>query len=645
METNDQVNQKRKGENSDLSESQRKAWDLCQSGKNVLICGGAGTGKSFVLHRIVESLRKEKRVSVTSSTGVAASNLNASFPKANLNATTLHSWFRMKLDLVDPKQSIMQVYQKYMMKSICLEKWRWTDVLVIDEISMVSPFTLVRMEEMARLIRKSNQPFGGIQMILCGDFAQLQPVLEKKDELPLELSDLEFCFQLPQWNRWFPLDQTVFLVQNFRQSDDTSFLKLLENVRHGILTMEDEQLLKSRINAKIFSVSKNQSIYQQDQINNSSNNNNNIDLQKSFQDEELLKKQDQLNDKNIMKNESELIDENAESIIDITNSNTQDEKKELSTVMEMKTEKKEEKLMEIHPIEIFPRINQVTEFNEKKMNGLKGDMLEYDRLFQLCNYQFENTKEQNKFFEKIDSCLNCEKVLRLKKGALVMLISNLDCNSGLVNGAQGVIVGFEPPEQFPIVQFYHMKSPLIIKRHSWEFPIHSSFSSSLSHLDIDHMDGSCIREQEMTAFGPSYAEFDFDHGNNYNNKKKNEKPFKKMKNEDKFCGVRFFQVPLKLAFSMTIHKSQSMTLDAVRINLGRGIFSAGQAYTGLSRCKSLSGLSLSAFDPRSIMIHSAVIQFYQKIQGGSFNKSLSVTKDEKFILAALKKEKKGKTDL
>lgn len=128
-------------------------------------------------------------------------------------------------------------------------RWTLTEVLIIDEISMVHPRLFETLEFMARKIRKNALPFGGLQIILSGDWAQLPPVPER--DSPDKYRRIKFAFQTETWPKAIPDANIIFLKQNFRQAKDAEFQELLYDMRHGVLTRKSRDLLESRVDAKL----------------------------------------------------------------------------------------------------------------------------------------------------------------------------------------------------------------------------------------------------------------------------------------------------------------------------------------------------------------------------------------------------------
>lgn len=243
-----------------LNQEQRKAFDLIIKGENVHICGAAGTGKSHLLTIVYGSLRHLKlNVAVTAPTGVAANNLNESCKGIDMKATTIHSWIGAGLFDGSFQENLQKIKS-----ARAEERWKSVDVLIIDEISMVSPKLFDDMDLIARTLRGNSKPFGGIQMVLCGDWFQLEPVrdnrrIDEKYEYVISFGscfnfayrDIDYCFETDLWNKTIKEENIIELCENYRQKTDPQFQKLLDEIREGILTEESIILLKSRINASL----------------------------------------------------------------------------------------------------------------------------------------------------------------------------------------------------------------------------------------------------------------------------------------------------------------------------------------------------------------------------------------------------------
>lgn len=206
----------------DLNREQRAAADRIIQGSNVFITGSAGTGKSFLLRYVIQELIKkygDESIAVTGPTGISA---------VNIGGQTVHSFAGIGIGAGDREKLIQRVLKN---KS-CVDRWIRTKVLVIDEISMLDRWLFELLDEIARIIRCDQRPFGGLQLIVVGDFMQLPPV-----RIASEFENKNFCFQSDVWEAagLNTGDGTVYLEMVVRQ-DDQEFVKYLNEVRVGILS-------------------------------------------------------------------------------------------------------------------------------------------------------------------------------------------------------------------------------------------------------------------------------------------------------------------------------------------------------------------------------------------------------------------------
>ena len=147
-----------------LSGEQRSVLNLAMEGMNLFFTGNAGTGKSTLLHAMVAEMQRAhgpSRVFVTASTGAAA---------CLLGGTTVHSFSGIGLGQGTPEE----LAKKVMSNRFSSKRWKGTDVLFIDEVSMLDADFLDKLEYVGRCVRESDLPFGGIQVLMCGDFFQVR---------------------------------------------------------------------------------------------------------------------------------------------------------------------------------------------------------------------------------------------------------------------------------------------------------------------------------------------------------------------------------------------------------------------------------------------------------------------------------------
>lgn len=190
----------------------------------MLLTGAAGTGKTYLLNEFIRrSRRRGKHVAVTATTGLAATHLNGS---------TIHAWSGIGVyDEID---------DKYISK---LSKQRQdliqnADILVIDEISMLHDFRLDLIDQVTRRIRETDAPFGGLQVVLCGDFYQLPPVNRRDSR--------QGSFVVSS-QAWQDGGFTVcYLDEQYRQADDQDYTDILNGIRAGVLTRGQLDSLQKR---------------------------------------------------------------------------------------------------------------------------------------------------------------------------------------------------------------------------------------------------------------------------------------------------------------------------------------------------------------------------------------------------------------
>lgn len=197
------------------------ALNILKTGVNVFLSGSAGTGKSYTLNKYIAHLKKNRvRYAITASTGIAASHLKG---------TTLHSWCGMGVR-DELSESDLEKIKK---KKIALSD---TAVLFIDEISMLHSKQLNMLNQILKFCRESNEPFGGIQLVVCGDFFQLPPV-----EKGINSGSKKFCFMS---DSWVQADFSIcYLTKQYRQNGD-ALTTILNQIRDNTVTDESLQLLR-----------------------------------------------------------------------------------------------------------------------------------------------------------------------------------------------------------------------------------------------------------------------------------------------------------------------------------------------------------------------------------------------------------------
>lgn len=207
-----------------LSKNQNEAYSLMVNGKNVFLTGSAGTGKTACIKMFIKVYKQNKIMGITSTTGISALLFGGS---------TIHSYLGVGLGT----SSVESMYKKLCSRPHFRNRWKNMEVLIIDEISMLSPVLFDKLEALARRVRRNEEPFGGIQLILSGDFCQLPCVNSDK-----------FCFEAESWSKC--VTNIIYLTEIIRQKD-VEWQNCLNNIRLGLLPKQTKKLLKSRINKEL----------------------------------------------------------------------------------------------------------------------------------------------------------------------------------------------------------------------------------------------------------------------------------------------------------------------------------------------------------------------------------------------------------
>jgi ribonuclease HI len=207
-------------------EQELAAQSVLRGKRNVFLTGAAGTGKSYLLRYIISRIRTKRRrngLFVTATTGVAAENVKG---------TTVHSYAGIGLGNASKEELLKFV----MGRPPAVGRWKDTKYLVIDEVSMLHAELFEKLEFIARKVRQDERPFGGVQLILCGDFFQLPPVERRGKDVA------RYAFQSPVWGACGI--ETLTLQQVQRQSDNR-FITLLNEIRLGDLSEQSSRQLEA----------------------------------------------------------------------------------------------------------------------------------------------------------------------------------------------------------------------------------------------------------------------------------------------------------------------------------------------------------------------------------------------------------------
>lgn len=207
--------------------NQTKALAVLKSGKNVFLTGSAGAGKTYVLNQYIQYLKEHKvPVAITASTGIAATHMNG---------MTIHAWSGIGVkDYLNEADLMSLSNRKYLR-----DKMEAVKVLIIDEISMLHKRQLDLVNKVLKFFKSNELPFGGIQVILAGDFFQLPPV--GSDAEP---NKEKFAFMSEAWKE--TQFQCCYLTEQFRQSDN-QLNEILNEIRSGFVSDDSIDLLNQAL--------------------------------------------------------------------------------------------------------------------------------------------------------------------------------------------------------------------------------------------------------------------------------------------------------------------------------------------------------------------------------------------------------------
>lgn len=218
--------------------TQEKALSILKTGAPVFLTGEPGSGKTHTVNAYIKYLRERGiEPAITASTGIAATHIGG---------MTIHAWSGIGI-----RNSINEYdIDRIMQNERLVRRMRQTPILLIDEISMLSANTLSMVDTVCRAVRSSEKAFGGMQVVLIGDFFQLPPIVSRQnEEISIDYDGGEaatspFAFGSPSWKALNPL--VCYLTEQHRQ-EDSSFLEVLSAIRSGSVSEMHREALTSRM--------------------------------------------------------------------------------------------------------------------------------------------------------------------------------------------------------------------------------------------------------------------------------------------------------------------------------------------------------------------------------------------------------------
>ncbi len=473
---------------------QTTALNILKSGDNVFLTGSAGSGKTYTLNQYIHYLRARKvPVATTASTGIAATHMNG---------TTIHSWsgIGIKDELSD--RDLANLSRKQVLK----DRLKDTAVLIIDEISMLHAKQLTLVDQVLKHVRHSDAPFGGIQLVVAGDFFQLPPVGNRS-----ESNRDKFAFMSPAW-----LEANLkicYLSEQHRQQTDGE--------AQNAITL--------------------------DAILNQIRGENGVSV---------------------------------EAVAALTNTFHQD--------------------VDINRTRLYTHNVNVNKINEKELAQLSGETVIYNAI----------AHGDNKLVDSLKKTVRTNDELTLKVGAKVMFIKN-NTELGVSNGTMGELIGFKSLQSVTSKRSDGEKPSIIvntINKADADSSKDKDNDNDGKGNDNDHNHKSASHTAQSADTAKSDTQVNASVAARYPLVKLNsgrqviaEPEEWIIEGETGDLLASYSQIPLGLAWAITIHKSQGMTLDAAEIDLSQ-TFELGQGYVALSRLKSLEGLKLLGMNDMSLRL-------------------------------------------
>lgn len=465
------------------------------SERNMLITGGAGVGKSYYI-RELRKLPNDKRVTyVTASTGIAAENVNG---------MTIHNYVGSQ-GFTSPKDAA-RVTKLQTFKDAC-GRICGTKVLIIDEVSMIRADYFELLNILLSRARANAEPFGGIKIVLVGDFMQLPPVYSDRDLLPYG----KYVFET---NAFKEGNFEIFNLKEVKRQDDENFIRILNNIRFGDIHDSDLDILKAQRS-----------------------------LEKPVYLTGLNREAETVNQRELEKLEAEPI--TLKTFFSYSSSLTDKQRIRYWQILKNEYKVQEDIILKPGAKVIITRNHDEGDY----VNGSVGTFIEHGKYI-------KNIKKYERVIEYLEDELGRERREYYKLTDEDIAYFTLHWNRKFARNGKGE---FSPREL------------CLIKLDTGMGVYVERFETEIRQTPLDEHD----TDMELLA------------------------------------SASYF--PLKLAWAITTHKSQGMTLEEVDID-AKGFFTEGQFYVSLSRATTLDGLRVTGIDKNKIMVCSRARDFYKGLE-------------------------------
>lgn len=529
---------------SALDAEQQRAVDQVLAGRNVFLTGAAGVGKSLCIGEVVhQAIQRKWRVAVTATTGLAAQGLAALVERDNVVPTTVHRF----AGLVPNEYDVDALVQRVQRNAFLANRWRSTTLWIIDEVSMLSPVIFVLLDRMARALRRQpSTPFGGIIMLFVGDFFQLPPVVidEAECRRARELAAVRYGHTRKESANDDNGDSDI-------GEEQTLTLDPHDTLEYCFETNEWRNAIDCAILLR--------RVYRQ------SGDDGFVDILNQVRHAKLSPEA-------VETLRSRTFDALYDDVVKLAGLDPRDmpdiDAMALRAQLAERGMQIPRRLMPllsaVEPTKLLARNAMVNAENETRLAELDAPQVYYEAQTACSGSGVRSAQQQKALRQQIESGVRAQKSLQLRRGAQVMLLANL--SDSLVNGSRGVVLDFcEHSEQ----------------REAYEQASNAAVQEEWARV------AGCAADEPLL-----WPLVRFDNGDErlmtpHTWQRRSKRPAWR---------ATFTQVPLQLAWAMSIHKSQGMSISLLTVDLQQ-LFASGQAYVALSRARSLDGLMLESFEP------------------------------------------------